>query len=167
MPKTGEGETGGQFGAAPAPRRVPGRRAADRAPGAAAEAAPAAGARPGSASWGGSEGRGTDGRARGPGGSRLKRRTRLGGEEAATQAEEAAAAGDPLGASAPCPVPSPWSLALGGPAPRLCARRWCSPAAGAGAASARASPRRPPPRLRRDPPLGGSRAGEASAPPAP
>lgn len=108
-----------------------------------------------------------DGRARGPGGSRLRRRTKLGGEEAATQAEEAAAAGDPLGASAPRSLLSPWSLALGGPAPRLCARRWCSPAAGAGAASARVSPRRPPPRLRRDPPLGVSRAGEASAPPAP
>lgn len=65
MPETGDGETRGQFGAAPAPRRVPGRPAADRAPGAAAVAAPAAGARPGSASWGGSEGRGTDGRAGG------------------------------------------------------------------------------------------------------
>lgn len=64
IPETGDGETRGQFGAAPAPRRVPGRRAADRGPGAAAVAAPAAGARPGSASWGGSEGRGTDGRAR-------------------------------------------------------------------------------------------------------
>lgn len=65
MPETGDGETRGQFGAAPAPRRVPGRPAADRAPGAAAVAAPAAGARPGSASWGGSEGRGTNGRASG------------------------------------------------------------------------------------------------------
>lgn len=31
MPETGDGETWGQFGAAPAPRRVPGRPAADRA----------------------------------------------------------------------------------------------------------------------------------------
>lgn len=75
MPETGDGETRGQFGAAPAPRRVPGRPAADRAPGAAAVAAPAAGARPGSASWGGSEGRGTDGRASG----RARARGRTGG----------------------------------------------------------------------------------------
>lgn len=42
----------------------PGDGRLNRGPGAAAVAAPAAGARPGSASWGGSKGRGTSGRAR-------------------------------------------------------------------------------------------------------
>lgn len=65
-----EGENPGRFGAAPAPCRVPGRRAADSRPGAAAGAAPAAGARRGSASWGASEGRRTDGRAHADGRAR-------------------------------------------------------------------------------------------------
>lgn len=48
----------------------PGGRRRTRAPGAAAAAAPAAGARPGSASWGGSEGRGTGARAHAAGSAR-------------------------------------------------------------------------------------------------
>lgn len=111
----------------------------------------------------------TDGRADGRTGARPRRLP----SEAKVEARRGGGGGRRGPHSAPRPLrPPPQPVVArarraGRPAPRLCARRWCSPVARAGAASARASPRRPPPRLKRDPPLGVSRAGEASAPPAP
>lgn len=58
-----QGRSGARSGLPPPLAGSPGGGRQTRAPGAAAVAAPAAGARPGSASWGGSEGRGTGGRA--------------------------------------------------------------------------------------------------------
>lgn len=58
--ETGPGAIRGRFRAAPAPRRVPGRRAADSRPGGGSSSG-ASGNPPGSASWGGSEGGGSAG----------------------------------------------------------------------------------------------------------
>lgn len=94
----------------PAPRGEPGSPPAAAA--AAGSSRPRRRRRTRSGLWRGRTGGRTDGRARGPGGSRLRRRLRLDGEEAA-------AAGDPTRRLGPCaPLLSPWSLALGGPAGR-------------------------------------------------